>query len=190
MGNRKTRKHRGATARKHIQTGMKVTTTPGQKFLQQEAPPKKEAGNLLPTQKIVKIEKDRIRESLRELCEKLSTDEITVEFTEDVRKLDAGMMTYIIHVGKPDAPRRTPTRKTGMYFTKVKDCIHVQVVNGISMVSLFSNYSDNSQTEVFRYLENILKRDIEFYQNTLEARKSAPPRRKERKSQNHGRKEN
>lgn len=169
---------------------MTVTTTPGQKFLQQEAPPRNEAENLLPTQKIVKIEKNQIRDSLTELCKKLSTDEISVEFTEDTRKLDAGMMTYIIHVGKPNAPRRTPTRKTGMYFTKVKDCIHVQVVNGISMVSLFSNHSDNSQTEVFRYLENIIIRDIEFYHDTLEARKPTTPRRKERKNQNYGRKEN
>lgn len=117
------------------------------------------------------IDRDTVTKSLTDLCTRLSTDSVSVEMTEDTRKLDAGIVYYIVHIKakKPDE-KRVPTRKTGVYFTRVKDRIHVQVINGTSMVLLYSNYSADSQTEVFKYLESIVKKDMEFYQNSRDAK--------------------
>lgn len=121
--------------------------------------------------KIVKIEREEIWNKLTEICDKLTTRDIIVEFTEDTRKLDAGIVYYIVHIRKPDA-RKVATRKTGIYFTKISDStVHVQVINGTSMIVLFSNYSDNSQEDVFKYLESIVKKDMEFYENALSVKK-------------------
>lgn len=125
----------------------------------------------------VKINREIIKKALDEMCGRLRTDEIDVQATEDTRKLDAGIVYYIVHVRRMNLRRAPITRKTGVYFTRVKDRIHVQVINGTSMVMLYSNYSENSQTEVFRYLENMIKTDVEFYKNKYKPEASRPVRK-------------
>ena len=110
-----------------------------------------------------RIEREQIKEILAKMCEELRTNTVDVDFTEDTRKLDSGIVCYIIHVRNTLAIKSI-TRKTGLYFTRVRDRIHVQVINGTSMVVLFSNYSENSQTDVFKYLKNMIQVDVN-YQN-------------------------
>lgn len=125
----------------------------------------------------VKINREEIKQTLDSMCGRLKTDDIDVQATEDTRKLDAGIVSYVVHVRKTNMRRAPITRKTGIYFTRVRDRIHVQIINGTSMVMLFSNYSENSQTEVFKYLENIIKTDIEFYQSKYKLEAARPARK-------------